>query len=79
MASLPVDAVERVTVELRTGAISANQAVDRLVSLTLADPALAAAPAHVKAETAEVLRAMLETDPRLTALLARLGLRVDEG
>ncbi|MCU0662803.1 MAG: hypothetical protein MUC50_10825 [Myxococcota bacterium] len=77
---LSAEAVARVTVELRTGALSPNQAVDRLVSLTLEDPALACAPSRMKSEIAEVLRAMLETDPRLTSLLARLGVRIaDEG
>jgi hypothetical protein len=77
-ANLSADAVAQVTVELRTGILSPDRAVERLVSLTLRDPAVAGAPSRVKSEMAEVLRVMLETDPRLTALLVRLGIRVSD-
>jgi hypothetical protein len=67
------DAVQRVAEDLAAGRISRDEAVDRLLADALGGEMVQAAPAEVRAEIAEALRALVETDPHLASLVAGLS------
>jgi hypothetical protein len=67
------DAVARVAEDLAAGRIDGNQAVELLMDEVLQDPLVQAAPDSLRAELAEALAALLETDPHLQSLARSLG------
>ncbi|HUT78740.1 MAG TPA: hypothetical protein VM285_13680 [Polyangia bacterium] len=72
-ASARGDAVARVADDLAAGRIDGNEAVELLMAEVLQDPIVKAAPDALRAELAEALSALLETDPHLQSLARSLG------
>jgi len=72
-AAVHGDAVARVADDLAAGRISGNDAVDLLLAEVMGDDLVRAAPDSVRAELAEVLAALIETDPHLASLARFLG------
>ncbi len=66
------DPVSAVAADLAAGNITASQAVDRLIAHTMNSEMVAQAPASLRAEVEEALRAAIETDPYLRSLQAGL-------
>lgn len=71
------DAIARIAAEVAAGEIGRSQAVERLLAEALGSDIAARAPAAVRAELAEVLEALIETDPHLQSLAAGIGPKTD--
>jgi hypothetical protein len=67
------DAVARVAEDLAAGRIDGNEAVEILMAEVMEDAIVKAAPDSLRAELAEALAALLETDPHLKSLASSLG------
>jgi hypothetical protein len=67
------DAVGRIAEDLVAGRINGDQAIDRLIEETLGGAMVAGAPAEMRSQLEQVLRAYVETDPHLKALALGIG------
>lgn len=67
------DPVAQVAADLKAGALSPKQAVDRLVELTIERGAGAHLPADVKAKLRAQLETLVAEDPVFTGKTSRLG------
>ncbi len=67
------DAVERIAAELASGEIGRKEAVERLIGEVLGSHMVSAAPKAVREELAEVLDALIQTNPYLRSLSAAIG------
>jgi hypothetical protein len=68
-AAAPVDRVGQIAAELRSGAITRPQAIDRLMELTLSTGAAAGLPDSVKAQLRTQLETLIQEDPVFTGKL----------
>jgi hypothetical protein len=71
--------VQKVAAELKSGAITPRQAVDRLMDLVIDKGAAAHLPEPVRAKIRAELEAMLHDDPYLKDKAGRLGLGGEPG
>ena len=71
------DPVTALAAELKAGAITPRQAVDRLLDLAVSGPGVVL-PDKVRARLRADLEALLRSDPHLASRARRLGLDVDE-
>lgn len=67
------DAVARVAEQVAAGQIGRTEAVEALLAEVLDSEPISAAPPGLREELGAALEALLETDPHLRALAARLG------
>ncbi|MDD5306060.1 MAG: hypothetical protein PHU25_01950 [Deltaproteobacteria bacterium] len=73
IGTVGADAVQRVVDDLAAGRITRGEAVDRLVQGALDGKMAQAVPSEVRAEIAQALRALVETDPHLASLASGLS------
>lgn len=69
--------VERIAAQVVSGEIGRSEAIAQLVGEILDSKMLKTAPSELREELAEVLEAMLETDPYLKSLAAAIGGSID--
>jgi len=72
-APVSADAVSKIAEQVAAGELSGDEAVELLLAEVLDSKMVQDAPASVKAELAEALRALVETDPYLGSLTSVLG------
>ncbi len=70
-----IDAIAR---DVSAGRISANEAVDRILSQTLDHRSVREAPKEVRQELHKALEALVQSDPRLKRLAQALGVLDDD-
>ncbi len=68
-----VDTVEQIVRDVASGAISRDQAVDRLLADVLDSSMIQSAPRALRDGLREALETLLETDPHLGALKSAIG------
>lgn len=69
----PPDAVSKIAEQVAAGELTRDEAVDLLLAEVMDGKMVKEAPASVRAELAEALRSLIETDPYLTSLTAAFG------
>jgi cell pole-organizing protein PopZ len=74
VAPAAADAVSKIAARVAAKELSCDEAVDLLLAQAMDSPAVKAAPASVRAEIAEAIKALIETDPYLASLTSALGL-----
>lgn len=67
------DPVTRIAEELAAGRIDGDQAVERIIAETMDAEMIKQAPETLRAELAESLKNLIETDPHLRSLARGLG------
>ena len=72
------DPIAALAAELDAGAITPEQALDRLVDAALGDQLPSAMPADARAELRGMLDALLRDDPHLSSLAARIGVAIGD-
>jgi len=72
-AAPSADAVTRIAEDLAAGRIDGDQAVERIIAETMDSEMVKQAPETLRAELAETLRNLIETDPHLRSLARGLG------
>jgi hypothetical protein len=78
-AAAGADPIGALAAELKSGAITPRQAVDRLVDLALGQGPAASLPAPARAALRAQMEDLLRQDPYLSAKLRRLGVEGEEG
>lgn len=72
------DPVTRIAEDLAAGRIDGDRAVERIIAETMDAEMIARAPETLRAEIAESLRNLIETDPHLRSLARGLGASSDD-
>ena len=72
------DAVTRIAEDLAAGRIDGDQAVERIIAETMDSEMVKQAPDTLRAELAETLKNLIETDPHLRSLARGLGAAGDD-
>lgn len=72
-AATSTDPVTRIAEDLAAGRIDGDQAVERIIAETMDAKMVERAPETLRAELAETLRQLIETDPHLRSLARGLG------
>ncbi len=72
------DRVTEVALDVASGRITGDEAVERLLEHTMDSGIAAQAPRELRDEMLQVIRTMIETDPYLRSLAGGLGATVDE-
>lgn len=71
--SIPTDAVARITADLRSSAITPEQAIDQLLELAIAQGPAGGLPEKARAKLRAHLEQLMAEDPTLAAKTQRLG------
>jgi hypothetical protein len=77
-AAAAVDPVTRIAEDLAAGRIDGDQAVERIIAETMDAEMVKQAPETLRAELAETLARLIETDPHLRSLASGLGASGDD-
>ena len=72
------DPMTRIAEDLAAGRIDGDQAVERIISETMDAEMVKRAPDSLRAEIAQSLQALIETDPHLRSLARGLGATGEE-
>jgi hypothetical protein len=72
-AATASDPVARIAEDLAAGRIDGDQAVERIIAETMDAEMVKQAPESLRAELAETLARLIETDPHLRSLARGLG------
>ncbi len=73
------DAIAQIADQVAAGKLAPDEAVERILGEVLNSESIQAAPPEVRAELADALRTLIETDPHLSALTSVLGLDLNNG
>ena len=67
------DAVSKIAEQVLAGKLSREEAVDRIVSEVMGSEIVKEAPPGIREEIAEILDALVATDPHLKSLISNIG------
>ena len=71
VAAVSGDAIQQIAEQVAAGTLSQSEAVEKLLDQVLDSGILQGAPSELREEIAEILQALVETDPALLSLKSK--------